>query len=417
MSYVTDLHMHSRYAYATSKELNLENLARWAKIKGIDLLASADFTHPLWFEECRKNLKDTGDGLFEYEGVKFILGSEVDTRGKQGGKSRRVHMLVFAPDFDAVERMNTVFRSHGKLDFDGRPSLDLLPGELLAVIKEIDERCFVIPAHLWTPWFGLYGAKSGYDSLQECFGDAASEIHAIETGLSSDPAMNWAVPSLDNVSIMSFSDAHSLPNVGRELTVVNGELSYDGLVRAIRQQDIAYTVEFYPEEGKYHHSGHRNCGVRLSSAELREKGDRCPVCGRKVTVGVSYRVEQLGGRQVKTWVGDDGFIHGDTGRPPFKSPVPLREILSESLRVGVNTKKVRTAYERLIEHFGSEFAALMDVPIAEIGLVSDDRTAEGIAKVRSGDIFIEPGYDGVYGKVKVWPDVSRDDNNEIHRCV
>ncbi len=404
MSYVADLHLHSRYAYATSKELNLENLALWAKIKGIDLLASADFTHPVWFEECRQKLKDTGDGLLEYKGTKFILGTEVDCRGKQGGKSRRVHMLIFAPSFDAVERLNLIFRSHAKLDFDGRPSLDLLPGELLAVVKEIDEQCFLIPAHLWTPWFGLYGAKSGYDSLEECFGDAASEIHAVETGLSSDPAMNWAVPSLDNMSIMSFSDAHSLPNMGRELTALNGELSYNGLVNAMRSEDIAYTIEFYPEEGKYHDSGHRKCGVRLSSIELREKGDLCSSCGRKVTVGVSSRVEELGGRQVTTWVGDDGLIHGEAGRPPFKSLVPLREILSESLGVGVNTKKVRTVYQRLTEQFGNELSVLMNASTSDIALASDERTAEGIAKVRSGDISIEPGYDGLYGVVKVWSD-------------
>lgn len=214
--------------------------------------------------------------------------------------------------------------------------------------------------------------------------------------------MNWKVPSLDGVAIMSFSDAHSAPNLGRELTVMNGEMTYDGLVGAMRRQDISYTVEFYPEEGKYHSSGHRACGVRMSAEEVREDGETCRKCGRRVTVGVSYRVEELGGRQVETWVGDDGLVHGDTGRPPFRSMVPLREILSESLGFGVKTKRVAGVYDRLVERFGSELSALMEASVEEIGRVSDERTAAGIDRVRRGDICIEPGYDGVYGTVRVW---------------
>ena len=402
MSYAVDLHVHSRYAYATSKALDFENLARYAKIKGIDLLASADFTHPAWFEESRRKLRDAGTGLFEYEGTSFILGTEVECHGWEGGRSRRVHVLIFAPDFAAVECINAALGRYGRLDADGRPALGLLPRELLSLIKGIDERCFLIPAHLWTPWFGLYGSKSGYDSLEECFGSDAGEIPAIETGLSSDPAMNWKVPSLDNVAVMSFSDAHSAPNLGRELTVMNGEMTYDGLVRAMQRQDILYTVEFYPEEGKYHHSGHRACQVRMSPGEVREQGEVCPLCGRRITVGVSYQVEELGDRQVETWVGDDGLTHGETGRPPFKSLVPLREILSESLGVGVKTKRVARLYERLLDRFGTELAVLMDASIAEIDFVSDERTAEGIDRVRRGEIRIDPGYDGVYGTVRVW---------------
>ncbi len=404
MSYVVDLHVHSRYAYATSKALDFESLSRHAKIKGIDLLASADFTHPEWFDESRNKLRETSTGLFEYNGTSFILGTEVECHGKQGGRNRRVHVLVYAPSFDCVERINGALGRYGRLDADGRPSLGMLPRELLGLVKDIDERCFLIPAHLWTPWFGLYGSKSGYDSLEECFGDDAGEIPAIETGLSSDPAMNWRVPSLDDVAIMSFSDAHSAPNLGRELTVMNGEMTYDGLVGAMRRQDISYTVEFYPEEGKYHSSGHRACGVRMSADEVREDGETCRECGRRVTVGVSYRVEELGGRQVETWVGDDGLVHGDTGRPPFRSMVPLREILSESLGFGVKTKRVAGVYNQLVERFGSELSALMEASVEEIGRVSDERTAAGIDRVRRGDICIEPGYDGVYGTVSVWGD-------------
>jgi uncharacterized protein (TIGR00375 family) len=407
VSYAADLHVHSRYAIGTSRTLDFETLTRWAKIKGIDLLASADFTHPDWFEESRLKLNDAGTGLFEYGGVSFILGTEVECHGRQGGRGRRVHVLVFAPNFAAVERINAALSRFGKLDGDGRPALGLLPCDLLALIKSIDERCFLIPAHLWTPWFGLYGSKSGYDSLEECFGSDAGEIPAIETGLSSDPAMNWRVPSLDNVAIMSFSDAHSAPNLGRELTVMNGELTYDGLVRAMRRQNIAYTVEFYPEEGKYHQSGYRTCHIKMSPEEVREQGEACPSCGRRITVGVSYRVEQLGGRKVDTWIGDDGLVHGDTGRPPFKSMVPLREILSESLGVGVKTKTVAGVYERLIERFGTELSVLMEASIADIEIASDERTAEGIDRVRRGDIFVDPGYDGVYGTVRVWGNASQ----------
>ena len=402
MSYAVDLHVHSRYAYATSKALDFENLARHAKVKGIDLLASADFTHPAWFEESRRKLRDAGTGLFEYEGTSFILGTEVECHGREGGRGRRVHVLIFAPSFEAAGRINAALGRYGRLDADGRPALGLLPRELLSLIKGIDARSFLIPAHLWTPWFGLYGSKSGYDSLEECFGSDAGEIPAIETGLSSDPAMNWKVPSLDDVAIMSFSDAHSAPNLGRELTVMDGEMTYDGLVRAMRRQDILYTVEFYPEEGKYHHSGHRACQVRMSPGEVREQGEVCPLCGRRITVGVSYQVEELGGRQVETWVGDDGLTYGETGRPPFKSLVALREILSESLGVGVKTKRVARLYERLLDRFGTELAVLMEASIAEIDFVSDERTAEGIDRVRRGEIRIEPGYDGVYGTVRVW---------------
>ena len=408
MTYAADLHVHSRYAYATSKALDLDTLARYANIKGIDLLASADFTHPAWFDECRSKLVDAGTGVFEYGGASFILGTEIECGGTQGGRTRRVHVLIFAPGFDAVERVNAALARYGRLDRDGRPAVRLLPAELLALIEDVDERCFLIPAHLWTPWFGLYGSKSGYDSLEECFGSDAEKIFAVETGLSSDPAMNWAAPSLDGVSIVSFSDAHSAPNLGRELTIMNGEMTYDGILRALQKGDIAYTIEFYPEEGKYHNSGHRACGVRMSAREVRERGEACPSCGHAMTLGVSYRMEQLGGRLVDARVGDDGFVRADNGRPPFKRLAPLREILAESIGAGVGTKKVRVLYDRLVERFGTELATLMDAPISEIDFATDERTAEGIDRARRGAVQVQPGYDGVYGKLQIWPEVRKD---------
>ena len=403
MTYVADLHLHSRYAIGTSNKLNFENLALWARIKGIDLLASADFTHPVWFEETRAKLHDDGDGLFTYEGSRFVLGTEISCVAPQGGRSRRVHMLVFAPGLDAVARINASLAARGRLDADGRPILRITPRELLLTLLDIDDRCFVIPAHAWTPWYGVYGSKSGFDSLVECFGDVADHVYAIETGLSSDPAMNWQVPELDTRSIVSFSDAHSMQKMGRELTVFSGDLTYDGLANALRTQNIAYTAEFFPEEGKYHHSGHRKCGVSLTPDEVAANGPRCPVCGRPITLGVMQRVAELGSREVASRLDVDGFVRSDNGRPPYKSLVALAGILSEALEVGVNTKRVRAQYDNLVSEVGNELAVLMDAPLSDIAAISGERVAEGVARVRTGDISIEPGYDGLYGTVKVWP--------------
>ena len=323
MTYVADLHTHSPYARGTSSQLTFENLARWAKFKGIDLLASGDFTHPAWFRETGEKLRDAGNGLFELGGVSFILGTEVNCVAPQGGRNRRVHLLVLAPHLPAVERINAALASRGKLGSDGRPTLRISPKDLVSLLLDIVSRCMVVPAHLWTPWFGLYGSKSGFDSIEECFEDMAGHIHAVETGLSSDPAMNWRMPSLDGVSIVSFSDAHSLPKLGRELTVFPGRPSYDGLSEALKAQNIAYTVEFFPQEGKYHYSGHRKCGVRLSPEQIDRNGRRCPTCNGLLTLGVMQRVEEFG-RQGRRDLGGRGrpypLCHGtpaiqDADRP------------------------------------------------------------------------------------------------------
>ncbi len=403
MTYVADLHTHSPFARGTSPQLTFENMAKWAKIKGIDLLASGDFTHPSWFEETRTKLTSIDDGTFEFEGTRFVLGTEVNCNSHQDGRSRRIHMLIFAPGLEAAERINAELAGHGRLRSDGRPTLHMSPRDLLETLLDVDPRCFVIPAHLWTPWFGLYGSKSGYDSLEEAFGDMTSKVHAVETGLSSEPAMNWRVPSLDHVSIVSFSDAHSLPNLGRELTVVDGEPTYDGLAAALENQSIAHTIEFFPEEGKYHYSGHRNCGVSLSSEEVDVIGPRCPVCGRKMTLGVLQRVDELGGRTVETHVDSEGFTRGSNGRPPFKRLVSLQQIIAEALDVGPKTKKASAAYSSLTSWFGNELEVLMNAPTADVAGVAGDRVAEGVDRVRRAELSIEPGYDGVYGTVKIWP--------------
>ena len=410
MTYTADLHIHSSYAYATSPSLNFENLAHWAKLKGIDLLASADFTQPEWFAESEAKLTEANDGLYEYGGVKFILGTEVNCTARVGGRARRVHILLFAPSLSSVSEINDALRQRGaKLDGDGRPTLSMSPRDLLELLLDIDPRCIMIPAHAWTPWFGIFGSKSGFDSLEECFGDLTPHIHAIETGLSSDPAMCWRVPELDDVSIVSFSDAHSLPKLARELTVFNGSPSYDGLAQALRTQDIGYTIEFFPEEGKYHHSGHRKCGVSLAPDEVNEYGSACPVCKRPMTLGVVQRVEELARRGHSVHRDEDGLVRSPDGRPPYRSLVSLQQILSEAMSVGVNTKRVQGAYSSLVEQFGSELNVLLDVPSGEVAAVLPrygKAAAEGLERVRTGDIHVVPGFDGQFGVVRVWPDES-----------
>ncbi|MCI0888564.1 MAG: hypothetical protein J4N28_02970, partial [Chloroflexi bacterium] len=265
MTYAADLHLHSSYAMATSPSITLESMASWAAIKGIDLLATADFTHPVWLAELKAKLEPLDDGLFALRAkapaaVRFVLGTEVSCVYAQGGRTRRLHLLLLAPDFDAVDRLCAALAPHGKLASDGRPTLRLSAREVVAAALGADERCEVIAAHAWTPWYGAYGSKGGFDSLAEAFGDMLPHVHAIETGLSSDPSMNWRVPELDAMSIVSFSDAHSPSRIGRELTVFDGEPSYDGLRAALADGAIAYTVELHPEEGKYHYDGHRKCG-------------------------------------------------------------------------------------------------------------------------------------------------------------
>ena len=413
MTYAADLHLHSPYARATSKHLTFENMARWARIKGIDLLASADFTHPDWLSETKRRLRATGDGLYECDGARFVLGTEVNCNGYQGGRNRRIHMLMLAPSIKVVERINAALSDKGLLASDGRPTLHLTPRELLETLLHIDERTMLIPAHAWTPHFGIYGSRTGFDSLEECFGDLTGHILAIETGLSSDPAMNWRMPELDDVSIVSFSDAHSLPKMARELTIIDGELSYDGLREALREQSIAYTMEFFPEEGKYHHSGHRKCGVNLSPDEVARTGEACPACGRRMTLGVMQRTESLAQRDVSAYRDDDGFIrsggHSDGGRrPPFRSLVGLQQIVAESMGRGVNTKGVQARYMELVEELGSELHVLTDAGISDIARAGGERIAEGVERVRAGNIVIEPGYDGVFGTVKVWGDDGAD---------
>jgi uncharacterized protein (TIGR00375 family) len=402
MSYAADLHLHSRYAYATSKNITLESLAAWARVKGIDLLSSADFTHPVWRRELEDKLVPVSPGLYRYGGVSFVLGTEVSCVYKQGGRSRRVHLLLFAPDFATVDKLCSAFYNlDAKLESDGRPTLRMSARDLTALALDIDPQCMVIPAHVWTPWFGLFGSKSGFDHLEECFLDIAPHIHAIETGLSSDPAMNWKIRGLGDRAIVSFSDAHSAPKLGRELTVFDGDLGYSGLAEALKHRKVAYSVEFYPEEGKYHYSGHRKCGVSHSPEDTDRIGQRCPVCNRPLTLGVLHRINGLSDGEETSHRDASGFVQNQEGFPPFIRLVPLVEIIAETMALGPASKRVQREYSRIIGELESELNVLAWAGGADLVAAAGETLALNILKVRMGEVRVEPGYDGLYGRVSV----------------
>ena len=410
-TYIADLHLHSKYAYATSKRLSLEGLSDWAKIKGIDLLSCADFTHPLWLDELLLGLVEDGTGLFEFNGVKFVLGSEVSCVYRQGDRGRRIHMLVFAPDFGTVEALNRKLARHGNLASDGRPTLRLSARDLVECVLAVNPECLVIPAHIWTPWYGILGSRSGFDSLEECFLDMAPHVGAVETGLSSDPAMNWNICELDGRTIVSFSDAHSLVNLGREATVFQGCLSYRGLAQALATQGVAYTIEFYPEAGKYHFSGHRKCGVRQGARETLDSAGRCPVCGRALTLGVMHRVAALSHCDAPGGLPEAldaaGLIPSPRGRPSFMRLVPLVEIISQTLSSRTTSKRVQNEYFRLVDELGSEFRILVQTSSGDLADVGGEDLAQAVMMVRAGRVRVDPGYDGVYGSVSLSPDGDR----------
>ena len=404
MSYTADLHLHSRYAYATSKALSLEALARWARLKGIQLLATADFTHPAWFQELKAKLVEDLPGLYRSGGVNFVLGTEVSCVYQQAQRRRRVHLLLLAPDLATVARLNRALATHGNLALDGRPTLALSGRDFTALVLGTSPDCIVVPAHVWTPWYGVYGSKSGFDHLEECFLDMTPHIRAVETGLSSDPAMNWPVPELSDRTIVSFSDAHSLPKLGRELTVFRGEVSYRGLAEALAHNGVEYTVEFYPEEGKYHYDGHRKCGIRQAPSASRAPDARCPACQRPLTLGVLHRTQQLAVGEAGGTRDSSGFVHSPQGRPPFIRLLPLLEVLAATLGQGVATRRVQAEYQRILQELGDELTVLLNTSAADLEAVAGERLARGVLKARMGDIQVQPGYDGLFGKICLWPD-------------
>ena len=394
--FVADFHIHSRYSRATSSQLTTKELARWAKLKGIGVLGTGDFTHPLWLQELRERLHPTGRGLFEFDGAHFCLTAEVSTLFYKRGKAHNIHHVLFAPSFEAVDRINQELSQFGSLSLDGRPILQMEAWRLVEIVLGVEPRGLVVPAHAWTPHFAIFGSNSGFDTVEECFEHQAKNIFVLETGLSSDPAMNWRLSKLDRYTLISNSDSHSARRIGREANVFHCELDYDEIATALRTKDrtkLLYTVEFFPEEGKYHFDGHRKCGVRFSPQETKQQGFRCPTCGRAVTVGVMHRVEKLADR-------------AEGNRPPnaipYKNIVPLEEIIADALGVGVGTQAVEREYLTLIDKCGTEFAVLLKTSEEELRKVAPARIVEGIIRMRQGNVQIEPGYDGEYGKVKLF---------------
>jgi uncharacterized protein (TIGR00375 family) len=402
MRFIADFHLHSKFSRATSKEMEVETLARWGKRKGISLLGTGDFTHPTYFAELRSKLIPLGSGLFELKkgekGVKFILTTEVSNIYTQSGKVRRIHTLIFAPGFEVAEAIRSKLGNLGKLSSDGRPIFSFTAKELLKMILDISEECMVIPAHAWTPWFSIFGANSGFDSIEECFGELSSHIHAIETGLSSDPEMNWRLSALDAITLISNSDAHSPNRLGREANAFDCPLDYKEIVETIRKKDrkkLLFTIEFFPEEGKYHYDGHRQCGVVFSPSQTKTHGLLCPNCHKKLTIGVMHRVEELADRP-------EGFIPRNA--IPSIHLIPLEEIIAEAMGYRVGTKAVEAEYERLTERGGSEFRILLDATPEELASFVPANILEGIVRMRQGKVSIIPGHDGVYGKIDLFPE-------------
>jgi uncharacterized protein (TIGR00375 family) len=406
---IIDLHIHSKYSRACSKELELPKIAAACVKKGIDILSTGDFTHPKWLEHIEEVLEEENSGVYilkkeffpETKKIKFILGSEIACIYKHKDKVRRLHILLFAPHILAVKKLNTILEERGiNIRSDGRPIMGLSAKELLQIALSVDPAFVMIPAHAWTPWFAVFGSKSGYDSLEECFEELTPHIRAIETGLSSDPTMNRRLTQLDNITMISNSDAHGLENLGREANVLAFEdekdITFSEIMRTIQEGDrkkFLYTIEFYPEEGKYHNDGHANCKVSLEPEESKREKDICPICKKKLTIGVLHRVDDLADREVKT-IPENRFI-------PHKYIVPLREIIGQVFEVGVASKRVKAEYDRLITSIGSEFYILLHASIEDIlKQVSDPLIAKAIENMRNGKVRVTPGYDGIFGVIE-----------------
>ncbi|MFQ9909137.1 MAG: endonuclease Q family protein [Acutalibacter sp.] len=403
--FYADLHIHSRYSRATSRDCDLPHLELWARKKGIALVGTGDFTHPAWRQELQEQLLPAEEGLYRLKEAyrlpwdsawpqgepRFLVTGEISSIYKQGGKTRKVHNVLLLPSLEAAEKLARRLERIGNLQADGRPILGLSSHDLLELTLESCPQAVFLPAHIWTPHFSLFGAFSGFDSLEECFGDLAPCVRAVETGLSSDPPMNGRVPQLDALQLVSHSDAHSPQKLGREADVLETELSYPAVKRALETGDGLWgTVEFFPQEGKYHWDGHRNCGVCLSPREAKALGNRCPVCGKPLTIGVEHRVEDLARRQPG---------EGPAGAKPFVRLAPLATVLAARLGKGEQTKTVQGVYEALLAQLGPEFTVLRQTPAEAIAGLAGEAAAQGVELLRQGKVAWRPGFDGEYGKL------------------
>ena len=408
MKMIGDLHIHSRFSMATSREGTPENLDFWARKKGISLIGTGDFTHPVWREELKERLVTEGNGLYrlrdEYvkeesrkfpgKGTHFVVSGEISSIYKKNGKTRKVHNVILLPSLEAADTMAQRLEKIGNIHSDGRPILGLDSHDLLEMMLDVCPDGILIPAHIWTPHFSVLGAKSGFDSVEECFEELTPYVHALETGLSSDPAMNWRISKLDRYQLVSNSDAHSPSKLGREANLLDIDCSYEGLYQAIQTgKGLEGTVEFFPEEGKYHFDGHRKCGVSLSPVEAERLGGICPVCGKKLTMGVDHRVEQLADRE-------EGFVKKDGKK--YESLVPLPEVVAACMGYSIASKKVQGCFEQMMQTLGTEFDILRNVPAEDIKSCAGERIAEGIENVRTGNVKRIPGYDGEYGKIQLF---------------
>ena len=413
MRYYADLHIHSRFSRATSPECDLEHLYYWAQKKGVTVLGTGDFTHPGWMAELRENLVPSAAGLFKLRKnlakeidrslpvacrgtVRFMLSGEISTIYKAGAQTRKVHHLVYAPTMEKAQRISRDLSRIGNIRSDGRPILGLDSRDLLEIVLAAGAGCYLVPAHIWTPWFSVFGSRSGFDAIEECYRDLAGEIFAVETGLSSDPKMNRLVRDLDRFQLVSNSDAHSPGKIGREACVFETNVDYFSILEALRSGGgYRGTVEFFPEEGKYHLDGHRKCAICLTPEESRTGRDTCPVCHKPLTLGVLHRLQQLATRKVPA-----------RGAPVkgFSSLVPLKEVLSEILGVGAQSKSVAFQYEDTLTRSGPELSVLNDIPVEEIKSEPTSVVREAISRMRSGHVIREAGYDGVYGKIRLFRD-------------
>jgi uncharacterized protein (TIGR00375 family) len=393
--------------------MKLESLWKWAQLKGITVIGTGDFTHPTWLNEIKEKLEPAGNNLFTLRenlktndipascrsDVYFMLTAEISSIYSKNGKTRKIHNLIFAPDLSIAASINTFLARIGNLSSDGRPILGLDAKNLLKIVLDASPDALLVPAHAWTPHFSVFGSESGFDSLSECFEELTPHVYSIETGLSSDPPMNWRLSSLDHITLISNSDAHSPAKLGREANIFDTELSYKAIRDAIRnKKGFVGTVEFFPEEGKYHYDGHRSCSISLAPEETIKNNYLCPACGRKVTIGVMHRVEKLADRP-------DGFKPQKA--PIFHSLIPLTEIIAETFKVGTNTKTVESWYLKLLSSLGNEFRILMESPLSDIEQASLPSLSEAISNMRAGKVHIAPGFDGEYGKIKISEKVER----------